>query len=309
MSQSRLSIIPSAAVADQSLTATQLRVLCAIGSFTGKDRSAYPKQSTIADVIGVSRETVCRAISALSDKGYVEVQQQFRSDGGQMASLYLVRLDPCDAEITPPVTEHEHGDPSVTPPVTSEDHTPCDAYDHTLKTVHKNGLSTSNEVDTPDEIQMAFDAYVKVAARLKAERGDTVWPVNITFTKKRRAALRARIKEHGLPAWGTVLRKASASSFCTGSTGWVSDFNFLTSPDGFLKTLEGNYDDRTAKIHSINGGRSEGRSGISGRGPDSFDRLAERLAGNTAGADAGADAERGGADEGVIDAEFTWAAG
>lgn len=146
MSQSRLSIIPSAAVADQSLTSTQLRVLCAIGSFTGKDRSAYPKQSTIADVIGVSRETVCRAISALSDKGYIEVHPQFRTDGGQMASLYFVRLDPCDAEITPPVTEREHGDPSVTPPVTSMDHTPCDAYDHTLKTIHKNDTSTADAV-------------------------------------------------------------------------------------------------------------------------------------------------------------------
>ena len=169
--------------------------------------------------------------------------------------------------------------------------------------------STSSEVDIPCEVQQAFDAYVKVAARLKAERGDTVWPVNITLTPERRAKLKARIKEHGLAAWGVVLRKAAASPHCTGANGWAADFDFLAGKKGFLKTLEGNYDDRTAKIHSINGGRSEGRSGISGRGPDSFDRLAERLAGNTTGANAGADAERGGADEGVIDAEFTWAAG
>ena len=104
MSQSRLSIIPSRAVSDSELTATHLRVLCAIGSFTGKDQSAYPKQSTIAEVIGVTRETVNRAIKLLKERGYVDVADQYRDDGGQRASLYSVRLDPCDDEVTPPVT-------------------------------------------------------------------------------------------------------------------------------------------------------------------------------------------------------------
>lgn len=119
MSQSRLSIIPSRAVSDSELTATHLRVLCAIGSFTGKDQSAYPKQSTIAEVIGVTRETVNRAIKLLKERGYVDVADQYRDDGGQRASLYSVRLDPCDDEVTPPVIAKTPCDPVVTPPVTS----------------------------------------------------------------------------------------------------------------------------------------------------------------------------------------------
>lgn len=168
--------------------------------------------------------------------------------------------------------------------------------------------STSNEVDTPCEVQQAFDAYVNVAARLKAERGDTVWPVNIALTAERRARLKARLKEHGLSAWGTVLRKAAASSHCTGANGWAADFDFLTGKKGFLKTLEGNYDDRTAKLRPIEGGRASGSSGTGDR-LAAFDQFIEPVAQYANGADFGRDLDGRAADDRTIDAQFTVATG
>lgn len=154
MSQSRLSIIPSRAVADEELTATQLRVLLAIGSYTGKDQSAYPKQSTIAEAIGIARETVNRAIKALAKRGYIEVHEQRRSDGGQAANLYVVKLDPCDATITPPVT------PSVTPPVTP-------AITH-IRTIHINDTNTDVFVDARETEPPPKAKKRKAAPRGKA---------------------------------------------------------------------------------------------------------------------------------------------
>lgn len=123
------------------------------------------------------------------------------------------------------------------------------------------------------ELEPALEAYQRLARKLAEQRGKTVWPVVHSFTAKRQAALKARIKEHGLEAWGTVLRKAYASPLCTGlKNSWAADFEFLTSPGGFLKTLEGNYDDRT----HANGPGARNTDG-NGRGPDAFDRLAERL--------------------------------
>ena len=133
------------------------------------------------------------------------------------------------------------------------------------------------------ELQKAFDAYQAIAERLKAENGKTIWPLVVKFTDKRRIRLKARIREHGLEAWGTVLRKARASSFCTGSTGWVADFDFLTSPDGFIRTLEGKYDDRPSSGGS--GSASRNASGNGGR-LEAFDRLADRLQGSSDGPDA-----------------------
>jgi uncharacterized protein YdaU (DUF1376 family) len=132
------------------------------------------------------------------------------------------------------------------------------------------------------DLQPALDAYNRLAERLRAEHGKAVWPVVTTFTAKRQAALRARIKEHGLEAWGTVLRKAYASPLCTGlRNSWAADFNFLTSPEGFLKTLEGNYDDRA----SANGSASR-HSGSNGGRLEAFDRLADKLQERSDGPDA-----------------------
>jgi Uncharacterized protein conserved in bacteria len=162
--------------------------------------------------------------------------------------------------------------------------------------------SDTNVSEHPSlELQKAFDAYQATADRLKAEHGKTVWPLVAKFTDKRRARLKARIRENGLEAWGVVLRKARDSKFCTGSTGWVADFDFLTSPDGFLKTLEGNYDDRTNHTATGNGS-SAGNSSRNGGRTDAFDRLAAKLQGGPARPDAWQHDDPGTADGYVIDA-------
>lgn len=169
--------------------------------------------------------------------------------------------------------------------------------------------SDTNVSEHPStELQKAFDAYQATAERLKAEHGKTVWPLVVKFTDKRRARLKARIRENGLEAWGVVLRKARDSKFCTGSSGWVADFDFLTSPDGFLKTLEGKYDDRT---HQAAGGSRSGTGHPSrnGSGPDAFDRLAERLQGGSSGPDPRQHDDAGGEGIFTIDATPTRLAG
>ena len=141
MAQSRITIIPTAAILDERLSPVQLKVLLAIGSFTSKDRAAFPKQKTIAEMLGLSRETINRALSALKQYGYVQSQHQFRQDGGQKENLYWVKLDP---------SEHPPCDAGVTPPVTIEDHTPCDATGSHLRTSNRN-LYTDTEVSVLTE--------------------------------------------------------------------------------------------------------------------------------------------------------------
>lgn len=157
MSQSRLCIIPSDAVSDTRLTHVQLRVLLAIGSFTGKDRAAFPKQKTIAEMLGLARETVNRAIAALKRFGYIEVEHQKRPDGGQKESLYWVKLDPigqvpCDEPVTPPVTLF--------------DHTPRDVQESQLRTFHKNDTTEQEcSVGPPDPEPPKRNGRVRGAAR------------------------------------------------------------------------------------------------------------------------------------------------
>jgi uncharacterized protein YdaU (DUF1376 family) len=165
--------------------------------------------------------------------------------------------------------------------------------------------SDTNVSEHPSmELQKAFDAYQATAERLKAEHGKTVWPAVVKFTDKRRARLKARIRENGLEAWGVVLRKARDSQFCTGSTGWVADFDFLTSPEGFLKTLEGKYDDRPIDQKRFGAARAADPNAVNApRG--AFDRVVGRLDESPpVGLDAGR-SNLSAFDAAAIDGEFT----
>lgn len=136
MSQARVSITPADAWSDQRLTPLQCRLLGLIGSYLGKDHTAWPSQSTLARDLGVSRKAVNEGIKALVAYGYVRVQERFRDDGGQTSSVYFVVMDPsdrvspqsvtpCNAAVTPlsPQSVTPCNPMEVTPPVTSKGYT------------------------------------------------------------------------------------------------------------------------------------------------------------------------------------------
>lgn len=85
-----LSIIPAQAVMDRDLTATHLRVLCAIGLHTNKlGGGVWTSLNTLADEAGVSRSTVKRACEELETRGYLR-----RTERPGTTHLYEVVLDP-----------------------------------------------------------------------------------------------------------------------------------------------------------------------------------------------------------------------
>lgn len=239
MSQSRLSVIPARAIGDERLNATQFRVLAAIGSFTAKDQSAYPRVRTIGEAVGLTRETTSRAISKLKEFGYVKAIEQTRADGGQSSNLYSVLLDDESQEST--TSSDTPCDAPVTPPVTPRDHTPCDGTASHHKTIHINDDNTNVLSLADSELKIAFDGYCKAAK----SHG---WSVPQAMSSPRKTALRRRLKENGLKGWGDILRQCIASDFLSGRTPeqFKLSFDWLTKPANILKVVEGNYDNRTA---------------------------------------------------------------
>lgn len=75
------------------------------------------------------------------------------------------------------------------------------------------------------------------------------------LTPDRKSAISARLRDYDIDVWREACQKLAASSFCRGENdkGWKADFDFLCSPKGFNKILEGRYDDRAAKQPAING--------------------------------------------------------
>ena len=112
---SYLCIIPAAAVADPDLTDTQVRVLCAIGTFTNRlGGNVWASVDTLAKSCNLNPRTVQRAVPVLIDRGYLRgVPRVGRT------TLYEVVLQPPEKGVT---QESLGGDTGVTPPPTQLSH-------------------------------------------------------------------------------------------------------------------------------------------------------------------------------------------
>lgn len=68
-------------------------------------------------------------------------------------------------------------------------------------------------------------------------------PRVIALTSKRRTAINARLKEHGMSQVMCMLKTTALCPFLLGEnkSGWRAGFDWLFSPLNFIKVLEGNY--------------------------------------------------------------------
>jgi len=105
-----LSIIPAKAVADPMVTDTQVRVLCAIGTYTNRlGGNVWASVNTLAKSCNLSPRTIQRALPALLSAGYLRVVVR-----PGRTNLYEVVLD------GPPSGVTQGGDLPVTPPPSGE---------------------------------------------------------------------------------------------------------------------------------------------------------------------------------------------
>lgn len=118
MADPRYSLFAARAVFDPRLTATDVRVLAALGTYTNKQGWCNPKQATIAIRVGVSRTTVTAAMKRLLETGYLEVQPQVLAGRGQTANNYrvILDLDPMSAWTTPEADVSEDDSPMSAQP-------------------------------------------------------------------------------------------------------------------------------------------------------------------------------------------------
>ena len=92
-----LSIIPSAAVADASLSDAHVRVLCAIGTFTNRlGGNVWASVQTLAAGSNLSERTIQRSVQTLTDRGYLRVKPR---EG--RTNLYEIVLDNTAWGVTP----------------------------------------------------------------------------------------------------------------------------------------------------------------------------------------------------------------
>lgn len=91
-------------------------------------------------------------------------------------------------------------------------------------------------------------------------------PKVVKLTDTRKKHILARVKEHGMEKVEAVFNKVINSRFCKGENrrGWKADIDFIFSQSGFIKILEGKYDDRNGTKNATD--FASGRVASSGAG-------------------------------------------
>ena len=279
---------------DDRLTGSRKLVLITLANRTNEHGKCWPSQELLAGECGISVRAISDHLKALESDGFIKRSTQHLGKGNGSRTTYTLHLEKLK------VAPEETADAEVAP----ANSVGCTGSTPRVTNLQEPSLGKAKALpSSKSEIDLAFEAYQNVANRLKADNGGkTVWPLVADFSAKRRTALKTRIKDHGLQAWGTVLRKASQSPHCLGDNDrqWVASFDFLTSPGGFLKTLEGNYDPRSTTTNSSQRGGGSPKAG--GR-LAAFDRLAADLAGYGAGQDAELQPDGHGGDGNTFEAE------
>lgn len=98
------------------------------------------------------------------------------------------------------------------------------------------------EIYTSDSAQNILDLY-----RLHCPSLPDVRVLN----KKRKGLINGLLKTFSVDEVIEGFKKAEASDFCKGKTGWKADFEFLINQNNMAKVLEGKYDNRDHKPESI----------------------------------------------------------
>lgn len=94
MGNQRFSITPAKAAADNQLSDSIYRTLAVIGIYGDRNGWCWPRQQTVADIRGVSRQTVNHHIRQLVAAGYLNITPRYDEEtGAQKSSAIQIRFD------------------------------------------------------------------------------------------------------------------------------------------------------------------------------------------------------------------------
>ena len=120
--------------------------------------------------------------------------------------------------------------------------------DLTLESSNEDSSSGGSPPDAPEK----FD-YKKFVDWFNSETQGVFGIVKYPLGDKRKASIRARVREHGKKSFFEVIKRAKESDFLKGQSqnGFTATLDWLIKPANFEKVLSGNYDNKRQKTVTI----------------------------------------------------------
>lgn len=213
-------------------------VLLCLANYAGEDgRNAFPSVARLVAETGLSERAVRSNLRELEDMGVLKRGNQ------AIAAAYIDRADrrPVVYDI---VMERGAGD-------AAREGTGCTEEANGVQQKQERGAAAApdpsykpsiepSEDSSSEEIEEALSDYQLIAEQVGLTKV-------VKLSDKRKAHLKARLREHGVEAWRAAMRAVPRSEFLSGraQTGrrWKPDFDWFVNPNNFLKLLEGKYHD------------------------------------------------------------------
>lgn len=219
----------------------------------------------LATILKDGKDAISSALKELEDNGYITRQKQFS-------------IDKCGRRVFAgcfyTIYENPYTEKSYTEnPCTENPHTenPCTENGGDIiinnKEINKDNkdLDKNNKESNDSSIATAkrkasidYEEFKEFYNRTMDEAGAIIPRID-RITPKRKGMINARVKEYGMESVREVVRKSATSTYMNGAgrNGWVATFDWIFSPNNFVKIFENNYNDNNPN----NNGRDNIRRG------------------------------------------------
>src|SRR5256885_2607222 len=88
------------------LSGEELRAYCALLLFIDENGECFPSQATLAELTGLERRSVRRALASIQTAGLLRRSPRWRDDGARLSDPYKVGRDAAPVDnATPPLRE------------------------------------------------------------------------------------------------------------------------------------------------------------------------------------------------------------
>ena len=130
------------AIKAKDLTPTEKLVLICLANYANEDGQAWPRQATIADECGLSRETVLRTYKGLEQKGVITSERRTNEAGTDIAKMVRLFPDSVTQDHTR-VTENHTGCDAGSQGSVTQDHTYIDKPINSNRVIEPSDLGPS----------------------------------------------------------------------------------------------------------------------------------------------------------------------
>ena len=191
--------------------------------------------STLEFKTGFKRSELFEARNILAQKGRIV----WETRGGNLSAVYsIVPFCVRNAD----ASTYTNGNTKLTQKYTI----------NKLNKEEKKDLESSNEDSLsggePPDVTETID-YKKFVDWFNAETQGVFGIAKYPLGDKRKASIRARVREHGKKSFFETIKRAKESDFLKGQNqrGFTATLDWLIKPANFEKVLSGNYDNKNKK--------------------------------------------------------------